>query len=45
MQRFSLVINGKAVQAADHFEVLNPSTGTVVGLAPKASEGQHRRCS
>lgn len=40
MERFSLVINGKAVQAADHFEVLNPSTGAVVGLAPKASEGQ-----
>ena len=40
MERFSLVINGKAVQAAGHFEVLNPSTGAVVGLAPKASEGQ-----
>ena len=40
MERFSHVINGKAVQAADHFEVLNPSTGAVVGLAPKASEGQ-----
>lgn len=40
MERFSHVINGKAVQAADHFEVLNPSTGAVVGLAPNASEGQ-----
>jgi acyl-CoA reductase-like NAD-dependent aldehyde dehydrogenase len=40
VERFSLIINGKSVQAADHFEVLNPSTGGIVGLAPKASGAQ-----
>ncbi|MEW6643981.1 MAG: aldehyde dehydrogenase family protein [Pseudomonadota bacterium] len=40
MERFALVIDGKTVQAADHFEVLNPSTGAVAGLAPKASREQ-----
>ncbi len=40
MERFALVIDGKSVQTADHFEVLNPSTGAVAGLAPKASTGQ-----
>lgn len=40
MERFALVMDGKSVQTADHFEVLNPSTGAVVGLAPKASAGQ-----
>ncbi len=29
MERFALVIDGKSVQTADHFEVLNPSTGAV----------------
>src|SRR5690606_35399284 len=40
MDKYSLVVNGKAVPAAGHFEVLNPSTGAVVGLAPKASSEQ-----
>lgn len=40
MDRFSLVVSGKTVPAADHFEVLNPSNGTVVGLAPEASREQ-----
>jgi len=40
MERYALVIDGKTVQAADHFEVLNPSTGAVAGLAPKASREQ-----
>jgi len=40
MDRYSLVVNGKAVSSAEHFEVLNPSTGEVVGLAPAASREQ-----
>lgn len=40
MDNFSLIINGKAVAAAEHFEVRNPSTGAVVGRAPKASVAQ-----
>jgi acyl-CoA reductase-like NAD-dependent aldehyde dehydrogenase len=40
VERFPLIINGKSVQTAEHFEVLNPSTGAVVGLAPKASAAQ-----
>lgn len=40
MERFALVIDGKTVQTPDHFEVLNPSTGAVAGLAPMASREQ-----
>ena len=40
MDRYSFVVNGKAVSSAEHFEVLNPSTGEVVGLAPAASREQ-----
>lgn len=40
MDKYSLVVNGKAIPSAGHFEVLNPSTGAVVGLAPKASSEQ-----
>ncbi len=36
-QRYTLTIGGKAVPTVDHFEVRNPSTGDVVGFAPKAS--------
>lgn len=32
-----LIIDGAKVSTADHFEVHNPSTGAVVGLAPKAT--------
>jgi len=35
--RYNLTIGGKSVPTKDHFEVRNPSTGAVVGLAPKAS--------
>lgn len=37
MNQFPLVIGGAKVPTPDHFEVRNPSTGTVAGLAPKAS--------
>lgn len=40
MDHFSLIINGKAASTTEHFEVLNPSTGAVVGRAPKASLAQ-----
>jgi acyl-CoA reductase-like NAD-dependent aldehyde dehydrogenase len=40
MDRYSLVVNGKAVPSAEHFEILNPSTGEAVGLAPAASREQ-----
>ena len=36
-QTYSLTIGGKSVPTKDHFEVRNPSTGELVGLAPKAS--------
>ena len=36
-KKFDLVIDGGKVSARDHFEVRNPSTGEVVGLAPQAS--------
>ena len=35
--RYNLTIGGKSVATKDHFEVRNPSTGDVVGLAPKAT--------
>lgn len=40
VQTYNLTIGGKSVPARDHFEVRNPSTGEVVGLAPKASAEQ-----
>ena len=40
MRRYSLIIAGKAVAAADAFEVRNPSSGEVVGYAPNASAAQ-----
>jgi acyl-CoA reductase-like NAD-dependent aldehyde dehydrogenase len=36
-KKYDLVIDGGKVSARDHFEVRNPSTGEVVGLAPQAS--------
>jgi acyl-CoA reductase-like NAD-dependent aldehyde dehydrogenase len=38
--RYNLTIGGKSVATKDHFEVRNPSTGEVVGLAPKATAAQ-----
>lgn len=35
--RYNLTIGGKSVPTSDHFEVRNPSTGAVVGLAPSGS--------
>jgi acyl-CoA reductase-like NAD-dependent aldehyde dehydrogenase len=40
VQTYNLTIGGKSVPARDHFEVRNPSTGEVVGLAPKATAEQ-----
>jgi acyl-CoA reductase-like NAD-dependent aldehyde dehydrogenase len=37
MKKYSLLIGGSPVAAAAHAEVLNPSTGDVVGLMPLAS--------
>jgi acyl-CoA reductase-like NAD-dependent aldehyde dehydrogenase len=37
MQQYPLVIDGAKIQTKEHFEIRNPSTGEVVGLAPKAS--------
>ncbi len=39
-ETYNLTIGGKSVPTKDHFEVRNPSTGEVVGLAPKASSEQ-----
>ena len=36
-QVFSHIINGKPQASAAHFDVLNPSTGAVVGQAPRAT--------
>ena len=36
-KKYDMVIDGGKVSARDHFEVRNPSTGEVVGLAPQAS--------
>ncbi len=33
-----MIIGGRSVAASEHFAVTNPSTGTVVGYAPNASE-------
>lgn len=39
-ETYNLTIGGKSVPTKDHFEVRNPSTGEVVGLAPKATSEQ-----
>ena len=39
-ETYNLTIGGKSVPTRDHFEVRNPSTGEVVGLAPKATSEQ-----
>lgn len=40
MEKYPVIVDGKSIQTADHFEVRNPATGEVVGLAPKASRSQ-----
>jgi acyl-CoA reductase-like NAD-dependent aldehyde dehydrogenase len=40
VNEYPIVIGGKSIQTTDHFEVRNPATGEVVGLAPKASRSQ-----
>lgn len=40
MDKYPIVVGGKSIQTVDHFEVRNPATGDVVGLAPKASRSQ-----
>jgi acyl-CoA reductase-like NAD-dependent aldehyde dehydrogenase len=37
MSQYQLIVGGAKVPTQEHFEVRNPSTGAVVGLAPKAS--------
>ena len=37
MRAWTLVAGGRAVETARHFDVMNPSTGAVVGRAPLAS--------
>lgn len=39
-RQFGLMINGKSITADQSFEVLNPSDGTVVSPAPKATIAQ-----
>ena len=39
MREFQLVIDGTKIATKDHVEVLNPSTGAVIGLAPIAAPG------
>ncbi|MGE3993528.1 aldehyde dehydrogenase family protein [Pseudorhodoplanes sp.] len=39
-ETYNLTIGGKSVPTKEHFEVRNPSTGEVVGLAPKATSEQ-----
>ena len=40
MKKYPIVVGGRSIEATDHFEVRNPATGEVVGLAPKASRSQ-----
>ncbi|MFB9950521.1 aldehyde dehydrogenase family protein [Rhizobium puerariae] len=40
MSEYDLLINGKAIRADRHADVLNPSTGTVVGRMPVATVDQ-----
>ncbi len=37
MTTFQLLIGGKSVATADHFDIKNPSTGELVGQAPSAT--------
>jgi acyl-CoA reductase-like NAD-dependent aldehyde dehydrogenase len=37
VEEYQLIINGTKVATNEHFEVCNPSTGAVVGLAPVAT--------
>ena len=37
MDKYQLIIDGTKVATNEHFEVRNPSTGAVVGLAPIAT--------
>ena len=37
MDKYQLIIDGTKVATNEHFEVRNPSTGAVVGLAPMAT--------
>ncbi|MBU6443677.1 MAG: aldehyde dehydrogenase family protein [Alphaproteobacteria bacterium] len=37
MKKYAMTIGGRSVNASDHFEVLNPANGEVVGLAPKTT--------
>lgn len=37
MQNYSLTINGRAFDVANHFEVHNPATGALIGMAPNAT--------
>lgn len=38
MDRFKLIIDGKAVDVAQHAEVLNPATGEPIGMMPMATD-------
>jgi acyl-CoA reductase-like NAD-dependent aldehyde dehydrogenase len=40
VNKYPIVVGGRSIQTADYFEVRNPATGDVVGLAPKASRSQ-----
>jgi len=37
VDKYQLIIDGTKVATNEHFEVRNPSTGAVVGLAPMAT--------
>jgi acyl-CoA reductase-like NAD-dependent aldehyde dehydrogenase len=37
MEKFPLIINGFSTKTSETFDVKNPSTGEIVGLAPKAN--------
>jgi hypothetical protein len=34
VKKYPIVVGGRSIEAADHFEVRNPARGEVVGLAP-----------
>jgi acyl-CoA reductase-like NAD-dependent aldehyde dehydrogenase len=40
VDKYPIVVGGKSIHTADHFEVRNPATDDVVGLAPKATRSQ-----
>jgi hypothetical protein len=37
VKKYPIVVGGRSIQTADHFEVGNPATSEVVGLALMAS--------